>query len=275
MTADFGTRRLVLAALTGLWALSSLARAEDAALGSLDTADDVRGWDGVGRLILGDHGFCSGALIAPQLVLTAGHCLYDRVTGVQMPLEDIEFQASFRNGRALAYRKVARAVAHPDYRFSAKDSLDTVSSDMALLELSQPILLPSLQPFDTGATPVEGDKVAVVSYAQYREDAPSIQEGCDVLVSEPEAMVLTCSVDFGSSGAPVFSTIDGVVRIVGVISAKAEADGKKVALAVPVAGALAALEAALEASRQGAAFKPKGVTVLSGGVDIGAKFVSP
>ena len=275
MKADFGIWRLVLAALTGLWALSSLAHAEDAALGSLETADEARGWDGVGRLILGDHGFCSGALIAPQLVLTAGHCLYDRVTGVQLHPEDIEFQASFRNGRALAYRKVARAVTHPDYRFSAKDSLETVSSDLALLELSQPILLPSLKPFDTGAAPVEGDKVAVVSYAQYREDAPSIQEGCDVLASQPTALVLTCSVDFGSSGAPVFSTVGGVVRIVGVISAKAEADGQKVALAVPVAGTLVGLQEALEASRQGTAFNPKGVTVLSGGVDIGAKFISP
>lgn len=275
MKLGSGMRHLFLAALTGLLALSPTARAEDVALGSLQTADQVRGWDGVGRLILGDHGFCTGALIAPQLVLTAGHCLYDRVTGVQLHPENIEFQASFRNGRALAYRKVARAVTHPDYRFSTRDSLATVASDLALLELSQPILLPSLTPFDTGATPVEGDKVAVVSYAQYREEAPSIQEGCDVLASSPGALVLTCSVDFGSSGAPVFLVRDGTARIVGVISAKAEAEGRKVSLAVPLADALPGLEKALENSRQGLGFNPKGVTVLSGGVDTGAKFISP
>jgi protease YdgD len=161
--------------------LAGAAWAEDTGMVSLETADDARGWDAVGKLVLGDHGFCTGALISPQLVLTAAHCLYDKTTGVQIHPEDIEFQAGFRNGRALAYRRVARAVAHPDYRYTAADDLDRVIADLALLELDQPIRLPSLQPFETGAAPVEGDPVAVVSYAQYREEAPSIQESCDVL----------------------------------------------------------------------------------------------
>lgn len=90
----------------------------------LETADDSRGWDAVGKLVLGKKGFCTGALIGPQLVLTAAHCLYDKTTGVQLHPDEIEFQAGFRNGRAIIYRRVSRAVAHPDYRFSAVDELD-------------------------------------------------------------------------------------------------------------------------------------------------------
>lgn len=263
------------AILLGVAIGPTAARAQEAGMVRLETADDSRGWDAVGKLIIGEKGFCTGALIGPQLVLTAAHCLYDKKTGVQIRAEEIEFMAGFRNGRAVAYRRVSRAVAHPDYRYGAEDKLDRVTDDLALLELSQPIRLPSLVPFTTGATPVEGDAVDVVSYAQYREEAPSIQEACEVLADSRDALILTCSVDFGSSGAPVFSIRDGVAQVVSVISAKAEVDGKKVALAVPLAEPLAALLAALESSKTDSGMKSGGVRVLSGGNGNGAKFVKP
>jgi protease YdgD len=115
----------------------------------------------------------------------------------------------------------------------------------------------------------------VVSYAQDRSEAPSIQEGCEVLAGRRETLVLSCSVDFGSSGAPVFAVSDGVARVVSVISAKAEVDGQKVALAVPLAAPLAALRQALADSKLTARTKPGTVSVLSGGQGGGAKFIKP
>ena len=105
--------------LLALLALGGAARAQDGMV-KLETADDSRGWDAVGKLILGKKGFCTGALIGPQLVLTAAHCLYDKTTGVQLRPEEIEFQAGFRNGRAVAYRRVSRAVVNATFDPVAK-----------------------------------------------------------------------------------------------------------------------------------------------------------
>lgn len=258
--------------------VASTAFAQDARLKRLDTGDDAAEWEAVGRLDIGGKGFCTGTLIAPRLVLTAAHCLFDRTTKARIDHGEVDFLAGWRNGRAGAYRKIRRAVVHPDFVFDGEVSSHRVRNDIALLELQRPIQNTTIKPFGTAARPRPGDTVGVVSYALERSEAPSLQEVCKVLAQQEGVLVTSCSVGFGSSGAPIFSFVNGQAHVVSVVSAKAEVAGERVSLGTALGAPLALLQAELVAGKgvfQDAGPSADRLSVGQRSTRAGAKFVKP
>lgn len=251
------------------------ATAQEDALVTLQTQQDSRGWEAVGRLDIRGQGFCTAALIRDRLILTAAHCLYD-ADGNLIPVDLFSFRAGLRDGLAQATRSITRAVAHPDYQLTGEvtDARD-VAIDIAVLELDRPIRNTRMQPYQIAHRPVRGDQVGVVSYGRGREDAPSLQQVCDVLGRQTGVIVMTCDVAYGSSGAPVFTLHDGEIQIASVVSAMAQVNGQKVALGTSLEGPLNALLSHFAAQPPARPGGTQRVINLQERNDTGAKFVRP
>jgi V8-like Glu-specific endopeptidase len=267
-------RQLLISAVLAL-ATTLSAQAQESDLVTLETRQASQGWEAVGRLDIRGKGFCTAALIRDRLILTAAHCLYDN-DGSLVSADRFAFRAGLRDGIAQATRAVSRAIAHPEYDHSGDATNPAeVAMDIAVLELDQPIRNTRIRPYLIASRPLTGDQVGVVSYGRGREDAPSLQEVCNVLGRQTGVIVMTCDVEYGSSGSPVFMVSDGETRIASVVSAMAHVNGQKVSLGTSLEGPLNVLLthfAALGPARPGGTQRMINVDERN---DTGAKFVRP
>jgi hypothetical protein len=184
--------------------------------------------DGVGQsvvTIVGSRGnFCSGALIAPDLVLSAAHCV----------APDADYKIVDYDGPQPSLRDVRRVAFHPQFN-TQSIAAHRASADVALLQLAAPL---RGRPLAATAVPLEpiapGQEFVVAGIGvTIRGDGKSggiVRAATLISTSQPGRLQIrlvdpatqnlraglgACT---GDSGAPVFEDKQGGPVIVGVVS---------------------------------------------------------
>ena len=189
-------------------------------------------WTALGRVNLETGGFCTGTLVARDLVLTAGHCLYDRRSGQRLAPHRIHFLAGYRRGAFLAHA-VAREIRQPtSYDPAAPNDARKLVSDWALLVLERPLDIEPLAARSISAEEAASDDgLLLAGYGQDRPHLLSLHDGCAVIGHAAQTYILThtCDAARGESGSPLLvRTPQGFALVglhVGVLNGSDQARG--------------------------------------------------
>jgi len=156
---------------------------------------------------------------APDLIVTAAHCVYYSRTKKPIPPNRLHFVANWRRGKHQAHRRGAIVRIAKDFVFDAPGSSDRLRADLALIQLERPIAPNVIKPIRVErefrklrlTTPL-----TQVAYSADRPHLPVIERGCIVREEDDELLLTDCDSNFGSSGAPVLEEKGGQLRLLAV-----------------------------------------------------------
>ncbi len=266
--------RLFFSVVFGLSLVATASLAQIAEKRRLTDRDDLYGWEAVGRLDIGDQGFCTGTLIAKDIVLTAAHCALDKATGKPFKPGEVTFRAGLSDGKALAERKVIQIASHPDFVANAPVSAPRVRIDVALMRLEEPIPYAIADPFALHSGRVAGNEISVASYGRGRAEAITRQRTCKILQRAQGLISFNCDVTFGSSGSAILAKNGPRWQILSVVSAVGYDGRNKVGYGMELAGIVSELKAILRRDAPRPTATIRRLQPGSAKSSSGAKFIS-
>ncbi len=241
---------------------------------TLTDRDDLYGWEAIGRLDVGKRSFCTGTLIAQDMVLTAAHCALDKRTGQAYAPGEVTFRAGLSNGVALAERKVVQIATLPSYGTNDPLSSQGVREDVALMRLDEPIPYSIADPFVLYQGPVIGSELSVASYGRGRSEAITREKSCRILDRQDGLITFDCDVTFGSSGSAVLTKNGSRWQILSVVSAIGESGGRKIGFGMELSPVVSELKAIMRRDAPQPKATIRRLQVGSGKSGSGAKFIS-
>jgi len=187
------------------------------------TQEEMQEWSAAGRLVFNHrtdkHGYgCSATLIAPDLVLTAAHCVQYAFDGAPSKVRQLVFHAGWHTDTSLGTAVAERLQFHPDFDPGGAESFSQkIPKDVALVYLSTPI--ESVRPIPLGELDDELELLSFVVYQGALSNAPRLASACSHSQLPPSLLQVGCPVVGGNSGGGVVFGNGEDRRLVGVISA--------------------------------------------------------
>ena len=175
---------------------------------------------------------CTGFLIAPDIVATAAHCVYDAYRKKPLAAARFHFLAGWQRQKHLAHAIGKCIGIFSGFTQSRKPTLEQFSRDIAFIKLREPV---DIKPMSFASAEEIANATALV-HAGYSRDRRHLQTGdvdCSVL-EEREALILNdCDTNRGASGGPVLVlTKSGDLKVAAVMVGGLERNQVNVAVKI-------------------------------------------
>lgn len=175
---------------------------------------DQQAWSAIGQITYGektDGAICTATLVAPDLVLTAGHCV--AVDGVAMRAGTIKFSAGKRGDASVATRYGSEIILLSPPAGEPR----RMRHDIALVVLDTPIEARDAEPLPLAQQNDIAQRYSFIGYRRQARDFALRDDDCAVLNKRIPVLSLSCTVVSGNSGSPLLMQKDGVWQVSGVI----------------------------------------------------------
>jgi protease YdgD len=189
-------------------------------------------WDAIGQVNVEGYRIaarCTGTLVAPDIVLTAAHCVMDPWRKTPFPLHDIHFLAGVRGAERKGHA-TAKCLHFPkNYEFVAPEKilptmpaqkvpLSAFATDVVAMVLNEKLAVDPA-PLADGVVAQPGLRLVHAAYPADRRFVLSVHYDCHLLRSDLEGPLWfnDCDTHPASSGGPVFTRTGGALKLAAIM----------------------------------------------------------